>query len=70
MKDMFLLFLVVRPGFIICYTTATAICSIIATDFKTKKIKEEKLKQKKKKKRTPFEISEDDSGSETGIFDT
>jgi hypothetical protein len=50
MKDMFFLFLVARPVFIVFYTTATAICNMNATYYQTAKIRKEKLSNRKKRR--------------------
>jgi len=73
MKDMFFLFLVARPVFIVCYTTATAICNMNATYYQTAKIRKEKVLQSQKGKRdktTPKEDNSDDDDSfeSTGVL--
>lgn len=49
LKEMFLIFLVARPIFIVGYTTATAIFNINATYYMTTTIRNEKIGAAKKK---------------------
>ncbi len=71
MKDMFFLFLVARPVFIVCYTTATAICNMNATYYQTAKIRKEKVLQNKKgksDKTTSKDNSDNDSSESAGVL--
>jgi len=51
MKDMFFLFMIARPIFIVLYTTATAIFNIQATYYQVSKIRTDKLDSRNKKRK-------------------